>query len=66
MNKTTVCYACKAKKVLMGMGGIMRECYVCKGIGHVEALHVVEEPKADTQIKKRGRPPKQLEEVSSG
>jgi hypothetical protein len=32
----TRCPKCTGKKVIMGMGGILKNCPECKGIGHVK------------------------------
>ncbi len=59
-----ICPTCKGKKLLLGMGGIMKECGLCKGIGHVKN-NMVDQQNTNTEvIKKRGRPVK-LKEVSN-
>lgn len=39
MHMTTLinrCRACSGKKKLLGLGGMMKDCIACKGIGYVE------------------------------
>jgi hypothetical protein len=63
---TRICSACKGTKLLLYIGGITRACNLCNGIGHVEIPLADEpEPEKEIQMKKRGRPPKQVENIST-
>jgi hypothetical protein len=55
----TRCAVCAGKKVIMGLGSMLKECSACDGIGHVTV--VISHDKNDEQenvttTKKRGRP----------
>ncbi len=41
------CPKCKRKKVIMGMGAMLKTCPECKGVGHVKVDNV--EAKVDNQ-----------------
>lgn len=52
MQKTTVCPACKGRRLLLHLGGMMKECYRCNGVGHIGVLCM---PETKTPRRKRER-----------
>ena len=37
----TRCESCRGKKIVMGLGYIMKKCAVCNGVGHVAVIEEV-------------------------
>jgi hypothetical protein len=48
------CPTCHGKRTLMGMGGMVKNCHHCKGVGHIKVEE--KEPDCKIEIKGRGRP----------
>ena len=49
----TRCTSCLGKKTIVGLGGIMKDCPVCDGIGHVTVVleHSDDKPQRSRQKK---------------
>lgn len=60
----TRCDNCLGKKVVMGLGQLLKDCPSCKGVGHIKTLSVdVEVDKMMDGLKsKRGRPKRMNDE----
>lgn len=54
------CVVCEGRKRLMGIGGMIKECYACEGIGYIRDISMNEN---DRRSKKSGRPRKGCLEV---
>lgn len=39
------CSCCNGKKTIIGLGGMIKECKECNGVGHVKPVEVVVEKK---------------------
>jgi|FreactTroBogLake_1042271.scaffolds.fasta_scaffold07702_11 predicted nucleic acid-binding Zn-ribbon protein len=57
----TQCTGCSGKKVIMGLGGMIKDCPKCGGVGHIKVVSnndTIDDNKSVNTIKKRGRPKK--------
>ena len=57
------CEKCNGRKDILGLGGMIKKCDACHGVGSVEA-HKVElvNDKIETPARKRGRPKQKVGE----
>ena len=46
---TKRCETCVGRRTIVGLGGLIKECPACKGVGHVK----VDEPVTESKDKKR-------------
>lgn len=62
---TVKCYSCRGTKKLLGMGGMIKDCTTCQGIGYIKSDESVTlepvkpfntTPKLIDIPKKKGRP----------
>jgi len=40
---TTRCETCVGRRTIIGLGGLVKECPGCKGVGHVKVAESVEQ-----------------------
>jgi hypothetical protein len=60
------CECCHGTKRKLGMGGLVKKCDECNGIGWIDPVLATQEPDyapgiVPTPAKRKGRPPKQVE-----
>lgn len=56
MESINRCEACLGKKKMMGLGSMMKDCMVCRGVGYIKAALC----KTEIVVKRKRRTPAEM------